>query len=160
MLLYFRICWRMRQNQKSWSAVIVALPALIIPSPAFIMLLLVDRFADNIAPKKPKNSPRNPPFCSYASFLFVLLTPFINKSHSSRKLLIFMISIISSLEIINFVLPDPNKFFRKNWVLRSRVPGSWSHFYTMSLLSVITYQNICIFIKWKHIKYHAESSSI
>ena len=83
MLLYFRICWRMRQNQKSLSAVSVAVPALIIPSPAFIMLLLVDRFADNIAPKKPKNSPRNSPFCSYDSFLFVLLTPFINKSNSS-----------------------------------------------------------------------------
>ena len=114
MLLYFRICWRMRQNQKSLSAVSVAVPALIIPSPASIMLLLVDRFADNIAPKKPKNSPRNSPFCSYASFLFVLLTPFINKSHSSGKLLIFMISFISSLEIINFVLPDPNKLFRKS----------------------------------------------
>ena len=114
MLLYFRICWRMRQNQKSLSAVSVAVPALIIPSPAFIMLLLVDRFADNIAPKKPKNSPRNSRFCSYASFLFVLLTPFINKSHSSGKLLIFMISFISSLEIINFVLPDPNKLFRKS----------------------------------------------
>ena len=26
------------------------------------------------------------------------------------------------------------------------------------ILSVITYQNICVFIKWKHIKYHAERS--
>ena len=32
-----------------------------------------------IVTKVPNNIPRNPPFCSFASFLIVLLTPFINK---------------------------------------------------------------------------------
>ena len=37
------------------------------------------------------------------------------------------------------------------------VPGSWSHFYTMPW-SFVSYQNTCIFIKWQHVKYHAERS--
>ena len=46
----------------------------------------------------------------FASFLFVLLTPFINKANSSKDLIILMISFISSLEIINAILPDPKTF--------------------------------------------------
>ena len=49
---------------------------------------------------------RNPPFCSFASFLILSLTHFINKPDS--YLTIFIISFIWLLEIINFVLPDPN----------------------------------------------------
>ena len=54
--------------------------------------------------------PRNPPFCSFASFLIALLTPFINKPDYSSDLTIFAISSISLFEIINVVLPDPNIF--------------------------------------------------
>ena len=49
-------------------------------------------------------------FFSLASFLIVSLIPFINKPDSSRNLTVFMISLIFSLEIINFVIPDPNIF--------------------------------------------------
>ena len=43
----------------------------------------------------------NSVFCSFASFLFVSLIPFINNPGSSSDLIIFMISFISSFEIIN-----------------------------------------------------------
>ena len=46
----------------------------------------------------------------FASFLIVLLTPFINKPDSSRDLTIFIILFIFSLEIIYVVIPDPNIF--------------------------------------------------
>ena len=39
-----------------------------------------------------------------------MLTPFINKPDSSRDLIIFMMSLIFSLETINIVLPDLNDF--------------------------------------------------
>ena len=51
---------------------------------------------------------RNPPFCSFASFLIVSLTPFINKPDSLRDLTIFMISSISLFEIIYVIVPEPN----------------------------------------------------
>ena len=41
----------------------------------------------------------------------VLVTTFINKADSSRDLIIFMISSISSFIIINVVIPDPKVFF-------------------------------------------------
>ena len=58
-------------------------------------------------------------FCTFAAFLIVSLTRFINKPDSSRDLIILMTSFISSLEIINVILresksgrrPDPNFFF-------------------------------------------------
>ena len=55
---------------------------------------------------------RNPLFCSFDSLLIVSLTPFINNLDFSRDLTIFMISLISSLEIINVVIPEPNVFFQ------------------------------------------------
>ena len=61
---------------------------------------------------------RNPPFCSFASLLIVLLMRFINKPGSWRDLIIFMISFISSFEIINFVVTDPNIFL---WIAASVV---------------------------------------
>ena len=54
---------------------------------------------------------RNPPLCSYALFLILSLTPFICKPDSSGDLTIFIISSISSLEIINDVMPDLKMFF-------------------------------------------------
>ena len=59
----------------------------------------------------PNNISRNPAFCSFASFLIVLLTPFISKPDYSRDLIIFMISFISSFEIINIAVPYPKTFY-------------------------------------------------
>ena len=85
---------------------------LIVPSPALILSLPVNRYPYKLAPKVPNNIPRNPPFRSFASFLIVSLTPFINKPGSSKDLTIFTISFISSLKIINVVASDPNIFLR------------------------------------------------
>ena len=62
------------------------------------------------AAKVPNSIPKNPPFCSFASFLVVLLTTFISKPDFSRDLIIFMISFFSSLEIINVAVPDAKIF--------------------------------------------------
>ena len=57
----------------------------------------------------PNSILRNPPFCSFALFLIVSLTPSNNNPESSRDLTIFKMSLISSFEIIKIVLwPDPN----------------------------------------------------
>ena len=56
-----------------------------------------------------------------ASFLIVSLTHFVNKPDSSRDLIIFIISFISSLEIINVVVPDPNIF---SWIAASVVDAT------------------------------------
>ena len=81
-------------------------PALIVPSPALITTLITNRFPNKLVPNVPKNTPRNPLFYSFASLYFILLTPFINTPDSSRDLIIFMISFISSFEIINFVVRE------------------------------------------------------
>ena len=90
-------------------------------SSALIVSLSVNRIPHKLAPKVPSSILRNPPFCSFASFLIVSLTPFLNKPDSSRDLTIFMISFISSFEIISIVTceakyeerrPDPNTFLR------------------------------------------------
>ena len=83
-------------------------PVLNVLSPALIVPLLVNRFPHKLAPKMSNNIPRNHPFCSFASFLIVSLTPLINNPDFSSYLTIFIISFISSLEIINVVLPDLN----------------------------------------------------
>ena len=57
----------------------------------------------------------------FASFLIVLLTPFINEPESSRVLTIFIVSFISSLDIINVVKPDPSIFL---WVSASAAEGA------------------------------------
>ena len=73
------------------------------PSPALIVTLPFDRFPKKQASNVPNNIVRNLPFCSFASFVIVLLTPFISKPDYSRDLTIFMISFISLFEIINVV---------------------------------------------------------
>ena len=87
-----------------------------VPSPALIVPLPVNRFSNKLAAKVTNNIPRNSPFCYFALFLIVSLTPFINKPDSSRDLTILMISFISSLEIINVAVPDPNIFL---WIAAS-----------------------------------------
>ena len=77
-----------------------------------------NRFPNKLGPKVPDNIARNPPFCSFTSFLVVLLTSFVSKADSSRDLIIFMILFIFSLEISSVKLreakseeqPDPNIF--------------------------------------------------
>ena len=71
----------------------------------------VNRFPNKLTPNVPKTMPRNPPLCSFALFLIVSLTPFDNKPDSLRDLTIFMISSISSFEIIVAVNPEPKIFF-------------------------------------------------
>ena len=83
----------------------------ITPSPARIIYLLANKFP-NKSSNVPNNIPINPPLCSFASFLIVSLTPFINKGDSSRDFTIFMKAIISSCEINNVVIPDPKMFFQ------------------------------------------------
>ena len=78
-------------------------------SPALIVPLPVNRFPNKLAPNVSNNILRNPPFRSFALFLIVSLTPFINNPDCSRDLTIPMISIISSLESINVVVLDPNQ---------------------------------------------------
>ena len=95
----------MRKNKKS-------LPALIVPSAAPVLPLLVNRFPNTLALYLPNNILRSPSFCSPASFLIVSLTSFINKPDSPSDVTIFIISLISSFEIINIVLPDPNIFLK------------------------------------------------
>ena len=66
-------------------ALIASSSALIAPSTALFVPLPVNRFCNKLAPKVLNNIPRNPPFCSFASFL-----PSINKPDSSRDLIIFV----------------------------------------------------------------------
>ena len=48
----------------------------IAPSPALIVPLPVNSFPNKPAPKVPNKIARNPPFCSFASFLSVSVTSF------------------------------------------------------------------------------------
>ena len=74
------------------------------------MPLPVDWLLNKLAPKVSNNIPRHPPICSFASFLIVSLTLFIRKKDYSKDLIIFLISFISSLEVIKVVSPGPNIF--------------------------------------------------
>ena len=81
--------------------------ALIVPSPALIVPLPVKKFPNQLAPNVSNYILKNPPFCSFASFLIVSLTPSVSEPDSSSDLTTFIISFISSFEIINVVVPDP-----------------------------------------------------
>ena len=83
----------------------VVSPVLITPLPANI-------FPNILAANVPNNILRNPPFCAFASFLIVSLTPFNNNPESSKDLTFFKTSCISSFVITKFVLwPDPKIFY-------------------------------------------------
>ena len=81
-----------------------------VPSPALIVPLLVNRFPNKLLPNVPNTILRILPFGYFASFLIVSLTAFINRPNYSRDLIIFMMSFISSLEIVNVALSDPKIF--------------------------------------------------
>ena len=75
-------------------------------SPALITPLLVNALPNTLAANVP-NIGRNPLFCSFVSFLIVSLIPFTNNLDYTSDLTTFIISTISSFEIINAVVPDP-----------------------------------------------------
>ena len=56
---------------------------------------------------------KNAPFCSFASFSIVSLTPFINKLDYSRDLTIFMISPNSLFVNSNVIIIDSKIFLRE-----------------------------------------------
>ena len=81
---------------------------LIIPSPALIVLLHVNRFPNKLASYVPNNILRNPLFIYFASFLILSLMPFIKKPDSLRDFIVFMKSLMSLLKINDGLLPDPD----------------------------------------------------
>ena len=89
---------------------------LIMPSLALIVPLAFNTFPYKLAPKVPNSISIKPPFCYFASILIVLLTTYINKPDFSRGLTIFIISFISSFEIIIVVIPNPKIFL---WIAPS-----------------------------------------
>ena len=60
-----------------------------------------------LAANVPNNIGRNLPVCHFASFLIISQIPFIYNPDFSSDLPSFIISFISSFEIINAVVPDP-----------------------------------------------------
>ena len=82
-------------------------PVLITPSPAPITPFSAIVLPNKLAANGPSNIERSYPCCSSVSFLIVLLIPCASDSDSSTNLTIFVISSISSFEIINAVVLDP-----------------------------------------------------
>ena len=117
------------------------------------MALSVDRFPNKQAPKVPYNILRNPPFCSFASFLIASSTPIISKPDSSRDLTTLMISILSSFKIIYTVLrkakfersPEPYIFL---WIAASVAdaavvnPNGIKSFLASGLSNVPVFRNV------------------
>ena len=94
------------------SLVVITSPSvLIVPSPAPITPLPVNKFLNKLAPDVFNYVPTNQLLCSFALFLIVSLTPFINKPDSLRDLTIFMISFKSSFENTDVVVPDSKSCF-------------------------------------------------
>ena len=89
----------MTRHYKFWPALIVSSPALITPCPP-------NEFPNILGANVSNNIGRNLPFCYFASFLFVSLMPSINNPDSSSDLTTFIISSLSSFEIINAVVTD------------------------------------------------------
>ena len=54
------------------------------PEPALKIPFPVNKFPHKLAPKVPNNILKNPPFCSFVSFLIVLVTVFSKILESSR----------------------------------------------------------------------------
>ena len=54
------------------------------PEPAVTILFPAKMFPNKAAPKVANNMLKNPPFCSYVSFLIVLVTPFNKTLESAR----------------------------------------------------------------------------
>ena len=64
----------MRQHQKSHCFPVPALTILLpflFPEPALTIPFPANKFPNKLAPKVPNNILKNPPFCSFVSFLIV-----------------------------------------------------------------------------------------
>ena len=64
--------------------------------------------------------------------------PFINKPDSSRDLTIFMTTFMSSFEIINLVIPDPNIFFANSCTFFLRIAASVADAAAVNPISIKT----------------------
>ena len=73
-------------------------------------------FPNKVASKIPNHIPRNPPFCSFVSFSIVLVIPYNKIIQSSKAWTNFIMSIISSFEIVRVIVPEQCIFF---WILAS-----------------------------------------
>ena len=73
-------------------------------SPALITPLSANIFPNKLVSNVPNNILRNPPFCPFASFLIVSVTPSNNNQESSRDLINLKRFCMSSFEIIKVVL--------------------------------------------------------
>ena len=69
--------------------------------------LPVTIFPNKLTFNVPNSILRNLPFCFFASFRIVSLTLFNNRPECSRDLIIFIISSISSFDIISVLAPEP-----------------------------------------------------
>ena len=114
--LYLKSNERMRWHQKYCLALIVPSASLVAPStvpivfyPALIIPfqnILLNKFLNKIAPKRPYNRVKNSPFFYLVSFSIVFVAPFNKKTWYLRDLTMFIISPISSFEITNAVVPE------------------------------------------------------
>ena len=66
--------------------------------------------SNKLAANVPNSVGRNPLFYSFVSFLIVSLIPFTSNPDSSTDLTIFLITLISSFEIINAVVLERKVF--------------------------------------------------
>ena len=80
-----------------WTTLVIIAPAWIVSSP-------IDRFFYTLAVNLPNRMLRNSNSCSFVSFSVV---PFTKKADYLRDVAIFMISLISLLELISIVTPNP-----------------------------------------------------
>ena len=82
-------------------------PPLILPPPALITYLRVNRFPNKLTPNVPYNLSRNAPFCSFGSFSVISLTLFINKqAYSTDFHDIFIYFFMYFHDIIHFFIYD------------------------------------------------------
>ena len=74
------------------------------PSPALITFYLANTFPNRLKVNIPNNFEINPLFCSFVSFLIILINSYINNPDSSSDSAISVISSISSFEVIDTIL--------------------------------------------------------
>ena len=101
----------MSQHEKSQSFPVPALTIsfhFFLPEPALTISFPANRFPNKLAPKVPYNMLKNPHFCSFVSFLIVLVTPFNKILESSRAWTIFITSflhfIMSFMSFFHYVI--------------------------------------------------------
>ena len=81
------------------------------PCPVLYNPIPVNKLPNNDGPNVPNNILKNPPFCSFVSFLIVFAVPFNNISCSSNAVTILIKPFKSLFDIINVLFPDPYLFF-------------------------------------------------